>query len=96
MMLTMYKHLKMSKKPQLPTANADVLEETSLELGLPIHLVKEVVQAQSDFTVDTIRRGEFQGVLWPLFGKIKVKVSKVHVLHERLGGREIKKNTENL
>lgn len=84
---------KKFQQPQ-PPVNDYIIEETALDLALPKHLVKEVVQAQSEFTVERIREGGFEGVMWPLFGKLKVKVSKVHQLHDLVGSTEIKKNTK--
>lgn len=81
-------------QPQHPIANDHVLEETSLELAVPIDLVKEVVLAQSEFTATKIREGGFEGVMWPFFGKIRVKVSKVHMYHKVLGDSNINKNTQ--
>lgn len=81
------------KKFQHQAINELVLEETALELALPKHLVKEVVSAQSEFTTEKIREGGFDGVMWPLFGKIRVKVSRVHYFHEHVGTKDIKKNT---
>lgn len=72
-----------------------IIEETALELALSKALVKEVVSAQSDFTIERIREGGFEGTMWPLFGKIMVKVSKVKFLHDLLGKSDIKKNTSS-
>lgn len=85
-----------AKKPfaQIPSANEDVLEETMLELAVPKHLIREVVNVQSEYTAERIREGGFEGVLWPLFGKVKVKVAKVRTITEMVGNQNIKKNTQ--
>lgn len=85
-----------NKKQQIsqPSVNEEVLELVSLELAIPKDKVKEVVKVQSDYTVEKIKEGGFDGVLWPLFGKVKVKIRKVHKYHEVLGGTEVRKNTE--
>lgn len=81
------------KVHQLPSANDLVIEETSLELALPKNLVKEVVNAQSEFTAEMIRTGAFEGVIWPKFGKVRVKIGKVHQYVEARSTEEVRKNT---
>ena len=88
-----------SRKPRgkenpLQTANSIVLEQTSLDLGLPLDLVTEVVKAQAEFTAFKIREGMFEGVMWPRLGKIKIKVSKVHNVNKYRGLEDVIKNTE--
>jgi hypothetical protein len=88
--------MKAKRKKQIsqqPPSNEDVVEETSLELVISKLLVREVVSAQSEFTAERIREGGFEGVMWPLFGKIRVKVTKVHQIHDLVGNQNIKKNT---
>lgn len=75
-------------------ANDLVIEETSLELAIPKHLVKEVVSAQAEFTIDRIREGGFEGVSLPGLGKIKVKVSKLEFITNLIGSENIRKNTQ--
>ena len=84
---------KKKLKPQLVPANDFVLEETALELLIPKALCKEVVNVQSEFTAEKIREGGYETVMWPLFGKVKVKVSKVHKLNAYEGYKDINKNT---
>lgn len=84
---------KKQQLPQQPASNEDVIEETSLELAIPKHIVREVVSAQSEYTVERVREGGFEGVCWPLFGKVRVKVTRVHQIHELVGNQDIKKNT---
>lgn len=87
------KKRKQNQSQQSVLANDLVIEETSLDLGLPKHAVQEVVAAQAEFTAQKIREGGFEGTMWPLFGKIIVKTAKVHKINDIVGGSEIRKNT---
>lgn len=84
-------------KEKVQTCNHLVSEEVALKLGLhpikDIALIDEVVSAQVDFTVERIREGSFDGVLWPLMGKFQVKKENVHLSHHRREANDIRKNT---
>lgn len=84
------------KKPQLPqqSANEEVLELVSLELAIPKHLVKEVVNVQSEYSAEKIKEGGFEGILWPLFGKLRIKVAKVYQEHNSKGSVAVRRNTQ--
>lgn len=71
-----------------------IIEESALELGLTRSIVKEAMQAQAQFTEEMIRSGSFEGVIWPNFGKFKVKKEKVFQAHNSSGARQIRKNTD--
>lgn len=81
------------KKTPLQTSNEYILERVSLEFGLPIQLIREVVQTQSAFTRLTIKEGGMDGILWPVFGKIRVKAKKVHAIHYATGDKLVNEHT---
>lgn len=87
----------MRKHKKTETCNHLVIEEVALKLGLhpvkDVGLISEVVSAQADFTAEKIREGGFDGVLWPLFGKVQIKKENVYLSHRRRDEAEIRKHT---
>lgn len=57
--------------------NEDIYDEVSEELKVNINLVKEVVSANSEYTVSIIHQGAFESVIYPYLGKIKAKLRSI-------------------
>lgn len=82
-----------SKQSEIPVANERLIEEVASEFGMSKAQVKDITSVQGEFTARIMRGGGLEGVMWPLFGKIKVKVQKVWSLTAKHSRAEIKKNT---
>lgn len=57
--------------------NEEIYEEVSEELKINIDLVKEVISANSEYTVRVIHQGAFESVIYPYLGKIKAKLRSI-------------------
>lgn len=88
----------MGKKNRVQTCNDLVLEETALKLGLhpvkDLGLIKEVVDAQLKFTIEKVAEGAFEGTMWPLLGKFRVKTDYVQGKRKRLDYIQVQRLTE--
>lgn len=65
--------------------NEQLYRETAEELNVNIELVKDIVNVQSEFTKDTIKKGAFESIRYVYLGGIKAKHSKVQRLNEAMG-----------
>lgn len=63
-----------------PIANHKLYKETSLRTGVSPHQVEEFFRVVCNFTEEVISRGGFETVMWPNFGKFKVKPKQVQYL----------------
>ena len=72
-----------------------VFETAALELGLELKTVKEVFQAQVEFTSRKIAEGTLETVMWPDLGKFTPKMDVRYKQMVNLATREIKKATKN-
>lgn len=82
---------KKSRKPE-KTINDDLYLEVSLEMGIPVSLVKDVINnGQGKFTAHVMSNNEFNGVRWPYFGTFRAKHKSVQVLSYMKGLDPIQK-----
>ena len=68
-----YKEINANRK----IINEELYEQVSEELNIPIHLVKDVISAHSEFTATTIKVGAFESIIFPYLGKVKAKLRTV-------------------
>lgn len=54
-------------------ANTQIIRGIANDMELPIYLVEDVVKSMGEFTANTIRTGDLEGVMWPYLGKFQVK-----------------------
>jgi hypothetical protein len=66
-----------------PPINNRLYKETSLKTGVSPHQVEEFFRVVCTFTEEVISRGGFETVMWPNFGKFKVKPKQVQFLANR-------------
>lgn len=55
----------------------DIIKGIARDMNLQKGTVEDVVKSMSSFIADTIRRGEFEGVTVPYFGKFQTKFRSV-------------------
>ena len=60
--------------------NQRLYKETSLKTGVPPTQVEEFFKMVCKFTEETISRGGCETIMWPFFGKFKVKVKQFQIL----------------
>lgn len=60
--------------------NQRLYKETSLRTGIPPSQVEEFFKMTCKFTEETISRGGCETIMWPFFGKFKVKVKQFQML----------------
>lgn len=65
--------------------NPIILREVSQELGLPLDVVKEIVNSQAEFTKVVIESSTFDSVRWPYLGVFKSKPKEVQMISHLLG-----------
>jgi hypothetical protein len=65
--------------------NTVILKEVANELGLPLETVKNMVNAQSEYTKLVIEQGSFDSVRWPYLGVFKSKPKEVQILSHLQG-----------
>ena len=65
--------------------NEEIYRETSEDLKVDLELVKNIVNVQSEFTKDTIKRGAFESIRYVYLGIIKAKHNKVQRINEAMG-----------
>lgn len=80
-------------KTKIKTANDRILEEVAFETGLSKEQVSDITKIQGEYTVRVMRMGTLEGVMWPLFGKIKVKAKRVYKMFHAYGNSTVRKNT---
>ena len=57
----------------MPVANKELYEETAMELNVPIGTIVDCITEVGQFCADTIRKGAYETVMIPQFGKFIVK-----------------------
>lgn len=67
--------------------NNELYLEVSKELELNEGLIKDIIQAQSQFTKMIMERGAFEGVRYVYLGKICAKLKKVQMMNHVMGQR---------
>jgi glutamate formiminotransferase len=60
--------------------NKDVIEDVAEELGLPVHLITDIVETQSKFTLQTIQGGGLETIMYVYLGKFKINPRQVQKL----------------
>jgi nucleoid DNA-binding protein len=62
------------------SCNSKLYKQTSLKTGVSPHQVEEFFRVVCNFTEEVISRGGYETVMWPNFGKFKVKPKQVQFL----------------
>lgn len=62
------------------SCNSKLYKQTSLRTGVSPHQVEEFFRVVCNFTEEIISRGGYETVMWPNFGKFKVKPKQVQFL----------------
>lgn len=76
-----------SQKTQVQKCNEDIISVVAVELALPDKLIREVVQAQSAFTKQIMNENALESVLWPKFGRVRVKVKRLDAILYKIGNK---------
>jgi len=76
-----------SQKNQIQKCNEDIISVVAVELALPDKLIREVVQAQSAFTKQIMNENALESVLWPKFGRVRVKVKRLDAILYKIGNK---------
>lgn len=72
-----------------------VFETASLELGIPIDVVKKVfMEGQVGFTSRKIAEGSLETIMWPRFGKFRPKFKAIYKSHTEMARKQIRKVTK--
>ena len=67
---------------KLPVANESLYKEVAAKTGVSPKQVEELAMFISKFTAKTIKRGAFDTVMIPRFGKFKVKEKQIQKLEQ--------------
>jgi len=67
----------LTKIKKIPVANDKLYKKVAISTGNSPKLVEDVIGYVGKFTSDIIKRGAFETVMIPGFGKFKPKVKKV-------------------
>lgn len=65
--------------------NQMVEAEVHQELGLPLYIVKRIVQTQSEFVKNEIESGHFNSIRLPFLGKFSCKEKEVQMMNHMKG-----------
>ena len=65
-------------------ANQRLYKETSLKTGVSPHQVEEFLRVMCNFTEEVISRGGCETVMWPNFGKFKIKPMRFQFLENMM------------
>jgi len=74
------RHVQHYSMLEKKTCNLKLYKETSLRTGIPPHQVEEFFRVVCNYTEEVISRGGYETVMWPNFGKFKVKPKQVQYL----------------
>lgn len=72
--------------------NDELYEEVAKELNISIAMVKEIVNIQSIFTVNTIKKGEFSAIRYVYLGKIFANEGKIKNIEKANEKKQLKEN----
>ena len=67
-----------------------IIQKLSIEYNLPIQKIEEAIYYQFKYTNQVMRKGEFEGVRLPYFGKFHVNPGRIKHLNERTSNRSRK------
>lgn len=67
---------------ELPVANEELYKRVAAKTGVSPKQVEELVMSVSKFINTTIKRGAFETVMVPGFGKFKVKEKQIQKLEQ--------------
>ena len=67
---------------ELPVANEELYKRVAAKTGVSPKQVEELVMSVSKFINTTIKRGAFETVMVPGFGKFKIKEKQVQKLEQ--------------
>ena len=71
------------KLKDIPVANSKLYKETAARCKVSPKQVEECVHIIGKFVSDTIKKGAFETVMIPYFGKFKVKTKKLQWANHR-------------
>lgn len=74
-----YRKINQGKK----FCNVVITEETAEELNVSLELVKEIIQANQEFSRKTIERGAYENVTLPYLGKLKARHKAIQAAANR-------------
>lgn len=65
--------------------NVVVLREVAEELGLPLGIVKAVIDCQSEYTAKIMASDTYDSIRWPYLGVFKSKPKEVQMINHLRG-----------
>jgi nucleoid DNA-binding protein len=67
---------------KLPVCNETLYKKVAARTGISPKQVEELVMSVSKFTAKTIKRGAFDTIMIPSFGKFKVKEKQIQKIEQ--------------
>lgn len=59
-----------------------IIQRLATKYNLPLHVIEEAVYSQFAFVSSTIRKGKFEAVRLPYFGKFHVRRGRIDYLNK--------------